>query len=1033
MPSENKNKVKFSNYKARWFAPVVIYFDLESIIQPVAQCCQESQNTETTELHKPCGFCLVGVEHERKEPMFIQLERSEDCIEKLVKALETIAREFYQRKQSHRYFTGEAPIDPDEIIECWICEKPFGEEAKVLDHCHYSGKFLGIAHNECNLKRRTLNFIPVVAHNLSNYDLHHLFKELHRFAKDCRINVIPQTSERYISLSVGVPVRTYKDKNGLEKTVYEYLRFIDSFRFMNTSLEKLVSFLPPDKFSYLDNHFRDYSEEKKQLLHAKGFYPYSYFDDEARFQESALPPIDNWSNSLREGEVSITADDWNHANLVFKTFGCENLGDYHDLYLKTDTLLLACVVEEFRSVCYETYKLDSIQYFSSSHLSGDAFLRTCKADLCLITEREHLEMVENMIRGGVSSVYEKRYLKCNNKYLDNYDPTQDETYGLLVDANNLYGGIMEKLPLPLNSFVTVNTELQHILNTSNDSSIGYILEVDLEYPDNLHDSHRDFPLAPTKEIVSYHDLSSWQQDILKKNTSLHFRSTTKKLVQTLSDKTNYTVHYITLKLYVSLGLKVTKVHRVLQFHQATWLKPYIQLNTLKRQESKNKFEESFYKLMNNSCYGKTLESKRKRVNLTVVRSEEEVRKVTANHLFQDFKIFDENLAAMITRKRTILWNKPTIVGATILDLAKYHMYNFHYNVMKKNFDCRLIYSDTDSLLYEIKGKDFYKELQTSEQLRYHFDLSNYPDTHSLYNNSQKLVTLKFKDEFAGVPIQEFIGLKPKMYSILAGGKQKLSAKGVTQSAQRKLKHELYRQVLLTGQSFKTLNTRIGSVNHQLQTIRTNKVSLSCFDDKRYVKEDGITCLPLGHYAIRDKAILQDILDDDDWGEDSTPPSPTWSEFQSLGWLPINDQESNEQRSGTPNVFDNTHDQMLDWSPPDPGLHQRSYSEEELNDYLADLDQSDDEQSLASRNPFIDDEAEDVDLESFILSCDNDERRGSPDTQSSHSSDIQVIAQYTEDERNLLSDIERYVDFGSDEEPKKGRKRARISDSESDSE
>ena len=675
MPSENKNKVKFSNYKARWFAPVVIYFDLESIIQPVAQCCQESQNTETTELHKPCGFCLVGVEHERKEPMFIQLERSEDCIEKLVKALETIAREFYQRKQSHRYFTGEAPIDPDEIIECWICEKPFGEEAKVLDHCHYSGKFLGLAHNECNLKRRTLNFIPVVAHNLSNYDLHHLFKELHRFAKDCRINVIPQTSEKYISLSVGVPVRTYKDKNGLEKTVYEYLRFIDSFRFMNTSLEKLVSFLPPDKFSYLDNHFRDYSEEKKQLLHAKGFYPYSYFDDETRFQESALPPIDNWSNSLREGEVSITADDWNHANLVFKTFGCENLGDYHDVYLKTDTLLLACVVEEFRSVCYETYKLDSIQYFSSSHLSGDAFLRTCKADLCLITEREHLEMVENMIRGGVSSVYEKRYLKCNNKYLDNYDPTQDETYGLLVDANNLYGGIMEKLPLPLNSFVTVNTELQHILNTSNDSSIGYILEVDLEYPDNLHDSHRDFPLAPTKEIVSYHDLSSWQQDILKKNTSLHFRSTTKKLVQTMSDKTNYTVHYITLKLYVSLGLKVTKVHRVLQFHQATWLKPYIQLNTLKRQESKNKFEESFYKLMNNSCYGKTLESKRKRVNLTV-RSEEEVRKVTANHLFQDFKIFDENLAAMITRKRTILWNKPTIVGATILDLAKYHMYNF---------------------------------------------------------------------------------------------------------------------------------------------------------------------------------------------------------------------------------------------------------------------------------------------------------------------------------------------------------------------
>ena len=135
----------------------------------------------------------------------------------------------------------------------------------------------------------------------------------------------------------------------------------------------------------------------------------------------------------------------------------------------------------------------------------------------------------------------------------------------------------------------------------------------------------------------------------------------------------------------------------------------------------------------------------------------------------------------------------------------------------------------------------------------------------------------------------------------------------------------------------------------------------------------------------------------------------------------NDQESNEQRSASTNVFDNTYDQMLDWSPPNPTLLQRTYSEEDLNNYLADLDQSDDDQSPRNQNPFIVDEAEDVELESFIVSCDDDERRGSPDTQSSHSSDIQVIAQYTEDERNLLSDVERYVDFGGDEEPKKRRK------------
>ena len=190
------------------------------------------------------------------------------------------------------------------------------------------------------------------------------------------------------------------------------------------------------------------------------------------------------------------------------------------MFLLTDILLLACVVEEFRRVCYETNKLDSIQYLSSSHLSEDAFLKICQAEFCLITEREHLEMVENMIRGGVSSVYEKRHLKCNNKYLDTYDPTEEETFGLFVDANNLSGGIMEKFPLPLTLFATINTQLQQILNTANEGSTGYILEVDLEHPDYLHDSHRDFPLAPTKGVVIYHNLSSWQQHILKKISSL---------------------------------------------------------------------------------------------------------------------------------------------------------------------------------------------------------------------------------------------------------------------------------------------------------------------------------------------------------------------------------------------------------------------------------------------------------------------------------------------------------------------------------
>ena len=946
MPLPEKNKLKFKNWPSRWFAPVVIYFDLESIIQPLAGCQNANQSTSVTEIHKPSGFCIVGIEHGNPDPVFIQLERSENCMEKFVEALQKIAQEIHEKKQNNRYFRDTVPERPQAAQLCWICEGQFGidrdlEDDKVVDHCHYSGKFLGFAHPECNLKRKTVNFIPVMAHNLSNYDLHHVCLYIHKFKPGCKTEVIPSTDEKYITLTVGVPVRTYQDKNGITKTIFEYLRFIDSYRFMASSLEKLAGFLPQEKFKILDRCFSDYSAEDRSLIHQKGYYPYYYFDNFDKFLETKLPPRDQWKDSLRNGAIMVTQEEWKHADNVFQTFGCLNLGDYHDLYLKTDTLLLACVFEEFRSLCYKTYGLDSAHYFICSHLSGDAFLKHCKVDIELLTDREHLEMVENMIRGGVASVFDKKFFKANNRYVAEHNYN---TYGVLLDANNLYGGVMEKFPLPINSFETVQEyNLERILATTNDSEYGFILEVDLHYPDKLHDGHQDFPLAPTKEIIYYKGLGEKQQELLEIMGEIRPYSQGKKLIQTLSDKSNYTVHYITLKLYVSLGMEVKKVHRVLKFKQSCWLKPYMELNTARRKESRNKFEESFFKLMNNSCYGKTLESKRNRLTVQLVSDRENLSRRTDTPFFCEFKIFNENLAAISSRKRFILWNKPTIVGASVLDLAQFHMFNFHYNVMKKHLNCFVLYSDTDSLLYEIKYTDFYEELATNDELRQHFDLSNYPKEHHLYNTDNKMVTLKFKDELGGDPIEEFVGLKPKMYSIMVGGRQKLSAKGVCRFAQKELNHDLYKKVLKTGESYKTVNMRIGSQKHQLQTIKTNKVSLSSFDDKRYVLEDGISTLPLGHYMIRDVHVEQDIVDEPEWGyeEEEIPSSPTWDELNGNDPQVTISQIFPDEAPMTANAplssplrvrvsedepISITQQLMEAWSPPDPGMHQREYSD-----------------------------------------------------------------------------------------------------------
>ena len=256
--------------------------------------------------------------------------------------------------------------------------------------------------------------------------------------------------------------------------------------------------------------------------------------------------------------------------------------------------------------------------------------------------------------------------------------------------------------------------------------------------------------------------------------------------------------------------------------------------------------------MNNSYYGKTIESKRNRLTVHLVTNKEHLMRRTDTPFLCDFQIFNENLAAISSRNLSILWNKPTIVGAAVLHLAKCHLFDFHYNVMKKHLNCFVLYSDIDSLLNEIKHTNIYEELSTNNDLRHYFDLSNYPANRHLYNVQNKMVTLKFKDELAREPIEEFVGLKPKMYSILVGGRQKLSAKGACRIAWKDLNHDLYKKNLTTGQSYKTINMSIGSRMHQLQTIKTNKVSLSSFDDKRFVLEDGgISTLLHKQYMIRD--------------------------------------------------------------------------------------------------------------------------------------------------------------------------------------
>ena len=589
-------------------------------------------------------------------------------------------------------------------------------------------------------------------------------------------------------------------------------------------------------------------ENKRELLLRKGVYPYEYMDSWERFRETQLPDMDEFFSTLTDED--ITEADYEHAQKVWEVFECETLADYHDLYLKTDTLLLADVFENFRNMCLKQYKLDPAHYYTSPGLSWDALLKKSQVKLNLLTDYDMYLFVEKGMRGGISMA-SKRHCKANNPMVSNFDPKKPTDYITYLDANNLYGWAMSQ-SLPTGSFEWAEPTVEDLITHPADSDKGFIVEADIEYPEELHNAHNSYPLAPEKLKVKKEWLSEYQVGLIENNSALNVE----KLVPNLFDKERYVLHYRNLQLYVSLGMRVKKIHRVLRFNQSPWMEPYIRMNTELRKRAKSTFEKNLYKLMNNSVFGKTMENLRKRVDVKLVRGSEEtkLRKLIAKPSYYDRKIFDEDLVAVHMRKSKLVLNKPIFVGMSILDLSKHLMYDIYYNQLKEQYGdkCNVLYTDTDSLLLHIETDDVYKDIEKHIDL---YDTSDFPKEHFLHNTKNKKVLGKMKDECAGKPIIEYVGLRPKMYSILMGSpgvepQVIKKAKGVKRYVVKKnIQHENYKEALFDKKFFRHDMNMLRSYNHQIYGLRMNKISLSPLDTKRWITDDGVNTLAYGHYKI----------------------------------------------------------------------------------------------------------------------------------------------------------------------------------------
>ena len=582
----------------------------------------------------------------------------------------------------------------------------------------------------------------------------------------------------------------------------------------------------------------------------KGCFPYEYMSSPSKFEQTRLPPREAFYSKLNESEVD--EHDYRHAEKVWEIFNVRNLKQFHDIYLTSDVTLLADVFENFRKLSMTHYHLDPLHYYTAPGLFFDACLRMTGARVEPFTDPEMLHFVEKAIRGGVATI-SNRYCKPNNPYVEGYDSTQPSTYLAYVDCNNLYG-LSQSSPMPYGGFRFLTPrEIQNfdVMTKGVEDDEGFILEVDLDYPDNLHDLHNDYPLAPEKIPVHETMLSPLQKK-MKEKLGCKKQGEGTKLIPNLYPKRNYVLHYRNLQFYLTHGMRLVKIHRVLRFRQKRWLKPFVDFNTRMRRDATTEEAKAMFKLAINATFGKLLLNPRNHLDLRLTVRPETLKKWIAQPNFQQFKIINEELAMVKLSKVDIYWDKPTFAGFSILDLSKLFMYEFHYDVMLKRYGRRakLLFTDTDSLCYDLQTDDWYDDILRDKT---YYDTSDYPTDHPCYSLVNKKVLGKFKDECNGVQPLQFVGLRAKMYSFkMPGGKEKSTAKGIKRShAKKHLLHDAYHECLVDHTQTSTSFRNITSSNHVLSTTEIHKSALNPIDDKRYLLANGMDTLAHGHYSTKE--------------------------------------------------------------------------------------------------------------------------------------------------------------------------------------
>ena len=610
----------------------------------------------------------------------------------------------------------------NKATRCEICHIKFDSSDRIkcknLDHCHYSNKFRYASCTLCNLLNRSQNRIPIYFHNFCSYDSKLILNVINK-------NTKVRTPPKFL----------FSNLQKLRYLTYNSYKFKDSLEHLPSSLSKLVSELnnpnqnhifPIFHQSEIIKSFLEENETKenvdnkiKLLTGGKGIYPYSLCNDaEIMKKMKSFPKKEHFFNDLTNTTCSL--EDYDFAKNVYKSFNCKNFYEYTILYNHTDTLILAEIMMVYRKIIQDNFQMDINHFLGIPGLSFNIMLKISKVKLELISNPKICNFFRNSIRGGMSFIVTRR---AKSDYIDsNVDNCNKRmTHIRYIDGNNLYGSQM-LFDLPTEDYKLENKkytkEIEKRLKNNEFSSMsdrGMFLEVDLEYPKSIHRYHEDFPMAPERYNVTYNELSPLNRSLFEKikpnNSKNNFSE--EKLIPTLHDREKYVLHVKCLIFYLSHGLILKKVHRIVSFKQEAFLKDYILKLTKLRSISAAKNQSFFvnvFKLLANSTYGKFAQNPNNFTHAKLCLNKKDLFKATNSSRFLHASIVNANVAIVECKPEKILYDSPFPVAATILDLAKLHLYYYYYDVLKPAFSpdrVSLIMTDTDSLIFSVNCQFFF--------------------------------------------------------------------------------------------------------------------------------------------------------------------------------------------------------------------------------------------------------------------------------------------------------------------------------------